>query len=71
MHFPNHALEKSLGAFAVTTDEVVLPEGTAKELGCPNNKWTAALGDVTVTGATVEFFQGGKELTALERSETF
>jgi hypothetical protein len=44
--------------FNVTTDPVEL-SGTPKQLGCPNNKWTPIITDVTFTSATLQIIQGG------------
>ena len=56
--------------FSVTTAEPQQPTD-ATDAGCPNDKWTASITDVDFTSASVEVFQGGQEITSLERTATF
>lgn len=44
--------------FNVTT--LAPPQPTAKEAGCPNNNWSAAITDVAFKSARIEVYQGGK-----------
>lgn len=55
--------------FSVTTQEPPQPTD-ATDAGCPNDKWTASIQDVDFSSATLEVFQGGQEITSLERSTT-
>lgn len=48
--------------FTVTSLPYVLPSGPATSLGCPNDSWSASLGEVTITGYTLQFFQGGDQV---------
>jgi hypothetical protein len=52
-------VENGRAFFNVTTAAPTL-SGTPKQLGCPNNKWTPVIGDVEVTGALLQVFQGGR-----------
>jgi len=61
-------VENGRANFNVTTDAPTLV-GTPKELGCPNNKWIAEIGTVTVLSATLEVFQGG--VLVLSATQTF
>jgi hypothetical protein len=60
--------EQGRANFTVTTDAPTLT-GTPKQLGCPTNKWTAEIGEVTVLRATLQIFQGGN--LVLSSSQTF
>jgi hypothetical protein len=60
--------ENGRANFSVTTAAPTL-SGTPKQLGCPNNKWSASIGDVTVSSATLQIFQGG--VLVLSATETF
>ena len=58
-------------SFDVTTAAPALdPTLTPKQLGCPNNKWTPEIGEVTVVSATLQIIQpAGSDNVVLE--ETF
>src|SRR5215213_673897 len=58
-------------SFDVTTAAPTLdPTLTPKQLGCPNNKWRASIGEVTVVSATLQIIQpAGSGNVVLE--ETF
>jgi hypothetical protein len=60
--------ENGRANFSVTTTAPTL-SGTPRELGCPNDKWTPEIGDVSVVSATLQVFQGGE--LVLEASQTF
>jgi hypothetical protein len=47
-------------AYSVTSAPIERPAGSDTDLGCPNNKWDATLGTVTLTGYTLTFSQGGR-----------
>ena len=57
--------------FTVTSAAPTLdPTLTPKQLGCPNNKWTASIGEVTIESATLQIIQpAGSDNVVLE--ETF
>jgi hypothetical protein len=52
-------VENGRAFFNVTTSAPTL-SGTPRQLGCPNNKWTPTIGDVEVTSALLQVFQGGQ-----------
>jgi len=53
-------------SFDVTTEPPTLV-GTPKQLGCPNNKWTPEIGEVTVVSATLQVIQpSGSDNVVLE-----
>jgi hypothetical protein len=55
--------EHGRATFSVTTAAPTIdPNQPSKELGCPNNKWTASIGAVTVESATIQIFQEGVEV---------
>lgn len=60
--------ENGRATFSVTTAAPTL-SGTPRQLGCPNNKWTPEIGDVSVVSATLQVFQGGA--VVLQTSRTF
>ena len=64
-------VENGRASFDVTTAAPVLdPTLTPKQLGCPNNKWTPEIGEVTVVSATLQIIQpAGSGNVVLE--ETF
>ena len=63
-------VENGRATFSVTTEAPTLPNRTPKQLGCPNNKWTASIGEVTIESATLQIIQpAGSDNVVLE--ETF
>jgi len=67
----NIEVKNGRATFSVTTSAPTLdPTLTPKQLGCPNNKWTASIGEVTVVSATLQIIQpAGSGNVVLE--ETF
>src|SRR5215211_7721117 len=48
------------------------PTLTPKELGCPNNKWTPEIGEVTIASATLQIIQpSGSDNVVLETTVEF
>jgi hypothetical protein len=53
---------------AAALDPTLMP----KELGCPNNKWTPLIGEVTIESATLQIFQpSGSGNLVLEETVEF
>jgi len=53
--------EHGRATFSVTTVAPTIdPDQPATELGCPNDKWTASIGEVTVESATITISQEGE-----------
>jgi hypothetical protein len=67
----NIEVKNGRASFDVTTAAPALdPTRTPKQLGCPNNKWTPEIGEVTVVRATLQIIQpAGSGHVVLE--ETF
>jgi hypothetical protein len=55
----NIEVKNGRATFSVTTDAPTL-SGSPKELGCPNNRWTAEIGNVELLSATLDVYQQGQ-----------
>jgi hypothetical protein len=65
-------VENGRATFSVTTEAPTLPNRTPKQLGCPNNKWTPEIGEVTVESATLQIIQpAGSGNVVLEETVEF
>jgi len=66
-------VENGRATFSVTTAAPALdPTLTPKQLGCPNNKWSASIGEVTVVSATLQIIQpSGSDNVVLEETVEF
>jgi hypothetical protein len=51
-------VENGRATFSISTEAPALdPDLRPKQLGCPNNKWTPEIGEVTVESATLQIIQ--------------